>query len=103
MEKWWNVFIYNNIEEILCIGVILIIIFSIVQLHKTKKIEKRINAITKGVEHYLAVVMEEEDASDEEGKANAKSNNRHIENDQKESEMEAQSSLISAVLQEIFP
>lgn len=102
MEKWWNIVNYS-IEELLCMGVVLLIIFSIVQLHKINKMNKQIRSIIQGVEHYLSVVMEEEADAYSDEKANIIHNEDKAKEQEKEKEMEAQSSLISAVLQEIFP
>ena len=68
----------------------LIIMFLLV--HKITVIRKQLKKITDQVQEYLQVVMESEEE-----------NARKLEEDRRASEKEAQTQLISSVLEEIFP
>ena len=68
----------------------LIIMFLLV--HKITVIRKQLKRITNQVQDYLQVVMESEEE-----------NARKLEEDRRASEKEAQTQLISSVLEEIFP
>ena len=68
----------------------LIIMFLLV--HKITAIRKQLKKITNQVQEYLQVVMESEEE-----------NARKMEENRRASEKEAQTQLISSVLEEIFP
>lgn len=68
----------------------LIIMFLLI--HKITAIRKLLKRITNQVEEYVAAVMESEEESV-----------RKLEEDRRASEKEAQTQLISSVLEEIFP
>ena len=68
----------------------LMVIF--VSVHKITVIRKQLKKITNQVQEYLQVVMESEEE-----------NARKLEEDRRASEKEAQTQLISSVLEEIFP
>ena len=61
-------------------------------VHKITVIRKQLKKITNQVQEYLQVVMESEEE-----------NARKLEEDRRASEKEAQTQLISSVLEEIFP
>ena len=61
-------------------------------VHKITVIRKQLKKITNQVQDYLQVVMESEEE-----------NARKLEEDRRASEKEAQTQLISSVLEEIFP
>ena len=61
-------------------------------VHKITAISKQLKKITNQVQDYLQVVMESEEE-----------NARKLEEDRRASEKEAQTQLISSVLEEIFP
>ena len=68
----------------------LMVIF--VSMHKITVIRKQLKRITDQVQDYLQVVMESEEE-----------NARKLEENRRASEKEAQTQLISSVLEEIFP
>ena len=68
----------------------LMVIF--VSIHKITVIRKQLKRITEQVQDYLQVVMESEEE-----------NARKLEENRRASEKEAQTQLISSVLEEIFP
>ena len=68
----------------------LMVIF--VSIHKITVIRKQLKRITEQVQDYLQVVMESEEE-----------NARKMEENRRASEKEAQTQLISSVLEEIFP
>jgi hypothetical protein len=105
MEKMINVFLQNPAEGILLLGMTVLIVCTIVQLHKIRKLNKKIETIVKSVGAYLTVIMEEEENTDEKVKTDAivKIPAKTREQEEKQTKQEEQSRLISAVLQEIFP
>ena len=104
MEKMISEFIQKNGEGILFAALLVMIVLTIVQLHKINKMNRRITSIVKSVENYLSVIMEEDEPAEERAKTSQQSKNETIDTAEiKEREMEAQNSLISEVLQEIFP
>jgi Skp family chaperone for outer membrane proteins len=107
MEKMISVFLQNPAEGILLLGMTVLIVCTIVQLHKIRKLSKKIETIVKSVEAYLTVIMEEEENTDErlqvKAEAAVKIPVKAREQEEKQTKQEEQSRLISAVLQEIFP
>jgi hypothetical protein len=107
MEKMISVFLQNPAEGILLLGMMVLIVCTIVQLHKIRKLNKKIETIVKSVEAYLAVIMEDEENTDEKLQmktdAAVKIPAKTREQEEKQTKQEEQSRLISAVLQEIFP
>jgi hypothetical protein len=94
----------EKVIGLLLLELLVMIVFTIIQLHKINQIGRKITSIVKTVEDYLAVVMEEEVPG--EGKAapiSGETAKNSVQNYEKEHETEVQSHLISAVLQEIFP
>ena len=74
-------------------GMLLVQLMAIfVSMHKITVIRKQLKRITKQVQDYLQVVMESEEE-----------NTRKLEENRRASEKEAQTQLISSVLEEIFP
>lgn len=74
-------------------GMLLVQLMAIfVSMHKITVIRKQLKRITDQVQDYLQVVMESEEE-----------NARKLEEDRRASEKEAQTQLISSVLEEIFP
>jgi predicted Holliday junction resolvase-like endonuclease len=109
MEKMISVFLQNPAEGILLVGMLVLIVCTIVQIHKIRKLNKKIETIVKSVEAYLTAIMEDEEKTDEKlqvkteaVKIPAKAYEQE-EKQTKQTKQEEQSRLISAVLQEIFP
>lgn len=74
-------------------GMLLVQLMAIfVSMHKITVIRKQLKRITEQVQDYLQVVMESEEE-----------NARKMEENRRASEKEAQTQLISSVLEEIFP
>lgn len=74
-------------------GMLLVQLMAIfVSMHKITVIRKQLKRITEQVQDYLQVVMESEEE-----------NARKLEENRRASEKEAQTQLISSVLEEIFP
>ena len=74
-------------------GMLLVQLMTIfVSMHKITVIRKQLKRITDQVQDYLQVVMESEEE-----------NARKMEENRRASEKEAQTQLISSVLEEIFP
>ena len=74
-------------------GMLLVQLMTIfVSIHKITAIRKQLKKITNQVQEYLQVVMESEEE-----------NARKLEENRRASEKEAQTQLISSVLEEIFP
>lgn len=74
-------------------GMLLVQLMAIfVSMHKITVIRKQLKRITDQVQDYLQVVMESEEE-----------NARKLEENRRASEKEAQTQLISSVLEEIFP
>ena len=74
-------------------GMLLVQLMTIfVSMHKITVIRKQLKKITNQVQDYLQVVMESEEE-----------NARKLEENRRASEKEAQTQLISSVLEEIFP
>jgi hypothetical protein len=107
MEKMISVFLRNPAEGILLLGMMVLIVCTIVQLHKIRKLNKKIETIVKSVEAYLTVIMEEEENPDEKQQAKTEATEKipakTYEQEEKQTKQEEQSRLISSVLQEIFP
>ena len=79
--------------EWIIMGMLLVQLMTIfVSMHKITVIRKQLKKITNQVQEYLQVVMESEEE-----------NARKLEEDRRASEKEAQTQLISSVLEEIFP
>jgi predicted Holliday junction resolvase-like endonuclease len=95
----------ENVMELLFLGLLVIIIVcTIILLHKISKLSRKITAIVKSVEDYLAVVMAEDGSTDVGTAAHmGEQASKRAQNYEKEHETEEQSLLISSVLQEIFP
>lgn len=94
----------NNSQVVIFAGVFLVFIFTIVSLHKINKLNHKIDTIVGLVENYLSVVLEDEEKSEENVTNLQENNSPNIGKlREKEREIETQNSLISAVLQEIFP
>jgi hypothetical protein len=104
MEKVIRDFLQNNTDWILILGLLVLLICTIIQLHKIKKMNRRIDCVIKSVENYLAVVMDEVEKAGEGQPVNPGLPPEHlVPNDAKQKKQEEQSRLVSAVLQEIFP
>ena len=79
--------------EWIIMGMLLVQLMTIfVSMHKITVIRKQLKRITEQVQDYLQVVMESEEE-----------NARKLEENRRASEKEAQTQLISSVLEEIFP
>ena len=79
--------------EWIIMGMLLVQLMTVfVSIHKITAIRKQLKRITNQVQEYLQVVMESEEE-----------NARKLEEDRRASEKEAQTQLISSVLEEIFP
>lgn len=79
--------------EWIIMGMLLVQLMAIfVSMHKITVIRKQLKKITNQVQDYLQVVMESEEE-----------NARKLEENRRASEKEAQTQLISSVLEEIFP
>lgn len=79
--------------EWIIMGMLLVQLMAIfVSMHKITVIRKQLKRITDQVQDYLQVVMESEEE-----------NARKMEENRRASEKEAQTQLISSVLEEIFP
>lgn len=79
--------------EWIIMGMLLVQLMAIfVSMHKITVIRKQLKKITNQVQDYLQVVMESEEE-----------NARKMEENRRASEKEAQTQLISSVLEEIFP
>ena len=79
--------------EWIIMGMLLVQLMAIfVSMHKITVIRKQLKRITDQVQDYLQVVMESEEE-----------NARKLEENRRASEKEAQTQLISSVLEEIFP
>ena len=79
--------------EWIIMGMLLVQLMTIfVSIHKITAIRKQLKKITNQVQDYLQVVMESEEE-----------NARKMEENRRASEKEAQTQLISSVLEEIFP
>ena len=91
MEK--ILFYGQTYAEWIIMGMLLVQLMVIfVSIHKITAIRKQLKKITNQVQDYLQVVMESEEE-----------NARKLEEDRRASEKEAQTQLISSVLEEIFP
>ena len=91
MEK--ILFYGQTYAEWIIMGMLLVQLMTIfVSMHKITAIRKQLKKITDQVQEYLKVVMESEEE-----------NARKLEEDRRASEKEAQTQLISSVLEEIFP
>ena len=91
MEK--ILFYGQTYAEWIIMGMLLVQLMVIfVSMHKITAIRKQLKKITDQVQEYLQVVMESEEE-----------NARKLEEDRRASEKEAQTQLISSVLEEIFP
>ena len=91
MEK--ILFYGQTYAEWIIMGMLLVQLMTIfVSIHKITAIRKQLKRITNQVQDYLQVVMESEEE-----------NARKLEEDRRASEKEAQTQLISSVLEEIFP
>ena len=91
MEK--ILFYGQTYAEWIIMGMLLVQLMVIfVSIHKITAISKQLKKITNQVQDYLQVVMESEEE-----------NARKLEEDRRASEKEAQTQLISSVLEEIFP
>ena len=91
MEK--ILFYGQTYAEWIIMGMLLVQLMAIfVSMHKITVIRKQLKKITDQVQEYLQVVMESEEE-----------NARKLEEDRRASEKEAQTQLISSVLEEIFP
>ena len=91
MEK--ILFYGQTYAEWIIMGMLLVQLMAIfVSMHKITVIRKQLKRITDQVQDYLQVVMESEEE-----------NARKLEEDRRASEKEAQTQLISSVLEEIFP
>ena len=91
MEK--ILFYGQTYAEWIIMGMLLVQLMTVfVFIHKITVIRKQIKKITDQVQEYLQVVMESEEE-----------NARKLEEDRRASEKEAQTQLISSVLEEIFP
>ncbi len=79
--------------EWIIMGMLLVQLMAIfVSMHKITVIRKQLKRITDQVQDYLQVVMESEEE-----------NARKMQENRRASEKEAQTQLISSVLEEIFP
>ena len=91
MEK--ILFYGQTYAEWIIMGMLLVQLMAIfVSIHKITAIRKQLKKITNQVQEYLQVVMESEEE-----------NARKLEENRRASEKEAQTQLISSVLEEIFP
>ena len=91
MEK--ILFYGQTYAEWIIMGMLLVQLMTVfVFIHKITVIRKQLKKITDQVQEYLQVVMESEEE-----------NARKLEEDRRASEKEAQTQLISLVLEEIFP
>lgn len=91
MEK--ILFYGQTYAQWIIMGMLLVQLMAIfVSMHKITVIRKQLKRITKQVQDYLQVVMESEEE-----------NARKLEENRRASEKEAQTQLISSVLEEIFP
>ena len=91
MEK--ILFYGQTYAEWIIMGMLLVQLMTVfVSIHKIAVIRKQLKKITDQVQEYLQVVMESEEE-----------NARKLEEDRRASEKEAQTQLISSVLEEIFP
>ena len=91
MEK--ILFYGQTYAQWIIMGMLLVQLMAIfVSMHKITVIRKQLKKITNQVQDYLQVVMESEEE-----------NARKMEEDRRASEKEAQTQLISSVLEEIFP
>jgi Sec-independent protein translocase protein TatA len=83
---------------------LILIVCTVVQLHKIKKLSRKIGRVVKAVEEYLSVVMGDEDSAEAEPPLQTEATTEKLtRNSEKEDKQEEQSRLVSAVLQEIFP
>jgi hypothetical protein len=92
----------EQVIGLLLLELLVMIVFTIILLHKINRIGRKITSIEKAVEDYLAAVMEEA-PEEETAPSSGKTAKNSVQNYEKEHETEVQSHLISAVLQEIFP
>ena len=91
MEK--ILFYGQTYAEWIIMGMLLVQLMTIfVSIHKITAIRKQLKKITDQVQDYLQVVMESEEE-----------NARKMQENRRASEKEAQTQLISSVLEEIFP
>ena len=91
MEK--ILFYGQTYAQWIIMGMLLVQLMTVfVFIHKITVIRKQLKKITDQVQEYLQVVMESEEE-----------NARKLEEDRRASEKEAQTQLISSVLEEIFP
>ena len=91
MEK--ILFYGQTYAQWIIMGMLLVQLMAIfVSMHKITVIRKQLKRITNQVQDYLQVVMESEEE-----------NARKLEENRRASEKEAQTQLISSVLEEIFP
>ena len=91
MEK--ILFYGQTYAEWIIMGMLLVQLMVIfVSIHKITVIRKQLKRITEQVQDYLQVVMESEEE-----------NARKMQENRRASEKEAQTQLISSVLEEIFP
>ena len=91
MEK--ILFYGQTYAQWIIMGMLLVQLMAIfVSMHKITVIRKQLKRITDQVQDYLQVVMESEEE-----------NARKLEENRRASEKEAQTQLISSVLEEIFP
>jgi Sec-independent protein translocase protein TatA len=104
MEKVIGDFLQNYTGGLLLLGMLILIVCAVVQLHKIKKLSRKIGRVVKAVEEYLAVVMGDEDSAEAEQLPQTEATTETLtRNSEKEDKQEEQSRLVSAVLQEIFP
>lgn len=99
-------------EKILAAGLFVVILLTILSLHKINKMSRKITNIVAQVEHYLSVIMEEDtqeaDATRQtytkEGSSiTEQQKQQSFKIDEKTQKEEAQSRIITSVLQEMFP
>lgn len=91
MEK--ILFYGQTYAQWIIMGMLLVQLMAIfVSMHKITVIRKQLKRITEQVQDYLQVVMESEEE-----------NARKMQENRRASEKEAQTQLISSVLEEIFP
>ncbi len=102
MEELISELMQNGREDLLIVGMAVVIILLLEQLHKINKANKKIDAVVKSVEDYLRVILEEDDAASKDTAGQAQRVKRAA-SDDREEESEEQNQLISAVLQELFP
>jgi hypothetical protein len=104
MEKVIIGFLQSNTDWILLLGLLALLVCTIIQLHKIKKMNRRIDSVVNSVENYLSVIMKDEERAGEETPAKSGfTSENFVPNDAKKEKQEEQSRLVSAVLQEIFP